>query len=266
MKQEKVKNLSIKLFLGFLVIIGAISCSSNNKTQENKDTVNKKNLAVNTEAYRLMQQKCFICHMEKPNPDKKTSMIAPPMMRVQEHYKPAHQTKEEFVKAVVSFVSNPNENDVLMPGAVRKFNLMPNLGYSKEDIQLIAETLYDADFGNMPKMKMNLSDSLKLNNGKKWKLNKESIAAINGVIEKLNNFQSDKVADYNQLGKEIFDGAKTVLLDTRYKGEILNQVHFFFGSIEGDIHALEASSSVDEGKKLIENLKKQFAEFNNYFE
>ena len=43
-----------------------------------------------------------------------------------------------------------------MPGAVRKFNLMPNLGYNKEEIKLIAETLFEIDFGTMPKMKRSI--------------------------------------------------------------------------------------------------------------
>ena len=56
-----------------------------------------------------MQQKCFICHLEKPSFSKKASMIAPPMVRIQEHYKPTYNNKDEFVKAIVNFVSNPDE-------------------------------------------------------------------------------------------------------------------------------------------------------------
>ena len=64
-------------------------------------------LAVN-KGYELMSQKCFICHFEKMDPSKKDKMIAPPMMRIQEHYKPNYPTKEAFVKAVTAWVSHPD--------------------------------------------------------------------------------------------------------------------------------------------------------------
>ncbi len=245
-----------------------VACNSNSSenTENKKTDSNKKQEAYSGKGYQLMQQKCFVCHMEKPDPSNKASMIAPPMMRVQEHYKPSYKNKDEFVNAIVTFVSSPDEKKALMPGAVRKFNLMPNLGYDKEEIKLIAETLFDIDFGTMPKMKMEHSGSLSLNNGEKWKLKPESMEAVNSIIEKLNSFQSEDVPAYNQLGSDVFDLAKTILLDSDYKGDLLDQIHFFFGSVEGNIHALEATNSADEAKQLVEKLKKQFAEFGKYFE
>ena len=247
-------------------IFFACNSNSSENTENEKTDNNKKQEAYSTKGYQLMQQKCFVCHMEKPDPSNKASMIAPPMMRVQEHYKPSYKSKDEFVNAIVTFVSSPDEKKALMPGAVRKFNLMPDLGYDKDEITLIAETLFDIDFGTMPKMKMEQSGSLSLNNGEKWKLKPESMKAVNSIIEKLNSFQSEDVADYNQLGREIFDHAKTILLDTDYKGDLLDQIHFFFGNAEGAIHDLEATNSLDEAKQLVEQMKKQFAEFGKYFE
>jgi hypothetical protein len=257
------KILSI---IAIVTIFVACNTNSSENTENKKPDNNKKQEAYSIKGYQLMQQKCFVCHMEKPDPSNKASMIAPPMMMVQKHYKPTYKNKDEFVNAIAAFVSNPDEKKALMPGAVRKFNLMPNLGYDKDEIKLIAETLFDIDFGNMPKTKMEHSGSLSLNNGEKWKLKPESMEAVNSIIEKLNSFQSEDVDDYNQLGKEIFDHAKTILLDTDYKGALLDQVHFFFGSVEGNIHALEATESIDEAKMLVEKMKKQFAEFDKYFE
>jgi len=262
-----------KIILLLTATIVFFACNQNkadnadNNDKGNEKVVYAKNQKRDTtKGYQLMQQKCFICHMEKPSFSKKASMIAPPMVRIQEHYKPTYNNKDEFVKAIVNFVSNPDEKNALMPGAVRKFNLMPNLGYSKEEIKLIAETLFEIDFGTMPKMKMKHNGSLSLNKGEKWKLKAESMEAINSIIEKLNKFQSENVADYNQLGREVFNLAKTILLDTDYKGEILDQIHYFFGNLEGLIHNLEATNSLDEAKQLLNEIKKQFAEFGNYFE
>jgi len=259
----------MKKILSIIAIASTfVACNTNSseKTTENKQIDAKKNQeAFVTEGYQLMKQKCFVCHMEKPDLEKRASMIAPPMLRVQEHYKPTYKTKDEFVQAITSYVLNPDEGNSLMPGAVRKFHVMPHLGYSKEDVTLIAETLFDVDFGSMPKMKIE-SGKLSLNNGEKWKLKAESMEAVDNIIEKINNFQSDDIAAYNQLGKEVFDHAKTILLDTDYKGELLDQIHFFFGNVEENIHALEATSSLDEAKQLVEKMKKQFAEFGKYFE
>ena len=251
------------------VALTIFACNSNNtKNTGNHNTLHdsKKSEIFESKGYQLMQQKCFVCHMEKPDPSNKASMIAPPMMRVQEHYKPSFQNKDEFVNAIVNFVSNPDETNSLMPGAVRKFKVMPHLGYDKEEIKLIAETLFEIDFGTMPKMKMEHSGTLSLNNGEKWKIKPESMKAVNSIIEKLNSFQSEDVKEYNRLGQEIFDHAKIILLDTDYKGDLLDQIHFFFGNAEGNIHALEATESLEEAKQLVEKMKKQFSKFGNFFE
>ena len=52
---------------------------------------------LNSKGYELMSQKCFICHFPKPDPTKRNQMIAPPMLRVQEHYKPAYPNKSDFI-------------------------------------------------------------------------------------------------------------------------------------------------------------------------
>ena len=54
-----------------------------------------------------------------------------------------------------------------MPGTIRKFDLMPKLNYKDADVKLIAETLYDIDFGDSPRMRMHKKNELQLNNNKK---------------------------------------------------------------------------------------------------
>jgi hypothetical protein len=49
----------------------------------------------------------------------------------------------DFTQRIVNWVKEPNAEDVLMPGAIRRFGLMPKLGYSELDVRLIAEYLYD---------------------------------------------------------------------------------------------------------------------------
>ncbi|NPA44212.1 MAG: hypothetical protein GXO49_01630 [Chlorobi bacterium] len=256
--------------LTFIIIASLFifSCNSEeNKEKTAKDTNSKKEEVVateNSEAYKLMKQKCIICHIEKPSPDMKGKMTAPPMMRIKEHYMPSFPSKEEFIKAVVNFSKNPTEDKVLMPGSVRKFNLMPNLGYSEEELKIIAEVIYDTDFGTMQRMKK--MGSLELNNGKKWQLKPEAIEQINEISAKINNFSSDNIEDYNQLGSEIFNKAKMMMLDKDYDDATLMQIKIFFHGIENDMHLLIGEKDLEKAKSKLEELKVKFAEFNKYFE
>ena len=256
------------LIIAFIALnITACNNKEKSKTSENSnEELNKETSAIVSKGYELMKQKCFICHFEKPDPAKMAQMIAPPMLRVQEHYKPAYAEKENFVKAVMAYVNNPSQDKTLMPGAVKKFNLMPKVVYDQNELKTIVETLYDLDLGSMPKMHMKMGKGLTLNNGKKWKLKPESIEQVQIIIKKLNAFESDNISDYNQLGKDVFDDAKIILLDKDYTGELFDQVHYFFGGIEDNMHALIATKSIGVANKQVTILKSEFDNFNKYFE
>ncbi len=251
-----------------ILLIGLISCNTN---QKNKDTSAiadvEQTPEFNAKGYALMTQKCYLCHFEKPDPSKKDLMIAPPMLRIQEHYKPTYPNKTEFVNAIVAIVKNPSLEKTLMPGAVKKFKLMPKLIYDDEELRLIAETIYDYDFGSAPKMNREMNGgTLALDNGKKWILKKESMEQINAVVNKLNTYESSNIADYNQLGKDVFNDAKKIMLEDAYTGELFDQIHNFFFSIENNMHTLIATKSATEAEIQLTALKTKFKEFYNYFE
>jgi hypothetical protein len=263
----KINTLSILLSAALLM-----SCNNAAK-KENPINVTSSESKPETElfnskGYELMSQKCFICHFQKPDFAKRNQMIAPPMLRIQEHYKPVYSNKSDFVKATTDFINNPSEEKTLMPGAVKKFKLMPKLIYDEKELQLILESLYDMDFGKAPKMRMEMMDinGIQLNNGEKWKLKQVSIQQMNDVIEKVNDFKSDDIVDYNQLGKDVFNEAKKIMLDDSYTGEKFNQIHLFFYGIEDNMHTLMTIKSTDEAKNKISELKNKLNEFKNYFE
>ena len=110
------------LIIAFIALnITACNNKEKSKASENSnEELPKETSAIVSKGYELMKQKCFICHFEKPDPAKMAQMIAPPMLRVQEHYKPAYAEKENFVKAVMAYVNNPSQDKTLMPGAVKK--------------------------------------------------------------------------------------------------------------------------------------------------
>jgi len=263
-----MKNL---IYLTAITLLFSLT-ACNKKAKEVKETANvveavqttKTNLS---DGYNLMKQNCFVCHMEKPDPSKRGQMIAPPMLRVQEHYKPSYPNKKEFVNAIITWVKNPSEDKVMMPGAVRKFNLMPKIEIKDADLKLIAETLYDIDFGNMPKMHQNNNtNKLQLNNGKKWKLNETSKQVIQKIQKELKDFKSDDLSNYNQLGKNIFNDAKKILLDKSYDQKTFAQIQKFFHNVEGNMHGLIAAKTIEDAKTEQQKLIKKFNQFNTYFE
>lgn len=212
-----------------------------------------------------MQEKCFLCHFEMPDPSRRDQMIAPPFLRVQEHYKPTYPKKDDFIVAVMDIINNPSVDKTLMPGAVKKFNLMPKIVYDQDELRLIVETLYDMDYGDSPKMRMNKLD-LTLNNGEKWKLSKKSIGQINEIVANLNSFKATTISDYNKLGKDIFDEAKMIMLDESYTGELWEQIHVFFSGVEDNMHSLISAKSIDKADDELTILKAKFDQFHDYFE
>jgi len=257
------------VIISLLLLVATTSCENKKKPQQ----VIKKVIEVSdinniqeSEGYKLMEQKCFVCHFPVPNPEKKEEMIAPPMLRIQEHYKPAYPNKEDFINAIKSWVKEPTEEKIQMPGAARKFEIMPYLSYSDTDITLIAEALYEIDLGDDLAEHHGKNQKLQLNKGEKWKLDKSAIDKIENTIVKLELFKSEKVSDYQNFGKELFTTAKSLLLDKKNKGEKLVQIQAFFHNIEADIHNLIEVRTVKEGIEIQNEIKKKFTIFFNYFE
>lgn len=83
---------------------------------------------------------CMACHAtEGP------ATVAPPIFAVKNHVIQVYPERDDFVKRVVEWVKAPNADDPLMPGAVRKFGLMPAMELADEELTAVAEFLYDSD-------------------------------------------------------------------------------------------------------------------------
>lgn len=259
-------NLIKSLSIAITVSIFFISCNNNVKTKKIEDYGIPQSDLKTTEGYKLMESKCYICHFEKPDPAKMNQMIAPPMLRIKEHYLPNYQNKESFTKAITDIINNPSEANTLMPGAIKKFKLMPKLIYNQDELKLIAETIYEYDFGSAPKMRMLMMGGLQLNNKNRWKLKPETIEKTDSIIDKLYSFKSNNIKDYNQFGKDLFEQAKFIMLDKSYTGDKFEQIHNFFNGVEGNMHSLIEEKSIQKAKNTIENMKVKFNNFYNFFE
>ena len=258
----------VHLLKSVTIAVTATLCvtSCNNKQTKTEDvTAIAQSDIKNTEGYKLMESKCYICHFENPDPAKMDQMIAPPMLRVKEHYLPNYQNKEDFIAAIMNIVNNPSEEKTLMPGAIKKFNLMPKLNYNQDELKLIAETIYDYDFGTAPKMRMLMMGDLQLDNGNPWKIKPATIEKVDSILNKLYSFKSGNIKEYNQLGKDVFEQAKFIMLDKSYTGDKFDQMHNFFSGVEGDMHALIEEKSIENAKTTVDDMKIKFNNFYNFF-
>ncbi len=89
---------------------------------------------------KLMENNCYVCHNPKASMEK---MIAPPLIAVKMYYISENTSKEEFTNAVVEWMKNPSAENSKIPGAVKKFGLMPYQFYPEATIRKIAEYMFD---------------------------------------------------------------------------------------------------------------------------
>ena len=88
----------------------------------------------------LFHGNCITCHFETKDDS------APSIMSVRENYLRAFPEKKDFVDYMSKWVLHPNTEGSLMLDAIKKYDLMPLLGYEESTLKIIAEYIYDTDF------------------------------------------------------------------------------------------------------------------------
>ncbi len=92
---------------------------------------------------QLFKQFCGACHSLQGGMAAMSEMKAPPMPMLVHRYKMAYPNKKDFIQAIVSWATKPSVEKSIMPGAVRRFKLMPPMPAGKENLIKIAGYLYD---------------------------------------------------------------------------------------------------------------------------
>ncbi len=96
---------------------------------------------------KLYKTYCSACHGATGGMDM-NKRVAPPVIAVRMHYIRRYPDKTSFVAAVTNWVEKQDASKTLMPGAIRKFNIMPPVAVAREDAQKIASYIYE---GNIDK-------------------------------------------------------------------------------------------------------------------
>lgn len=124
----------------FVLLMALISCNSGNKNKGDYSSIDKTKEVTNHPGKKLMETNCYICHSPTASEDDR---VGPPMIAIKKHYIDESTTKEEFVKAMQAWIKNPNEEDAIMHGAVKRFGVMPKQHFPEETIAQISDYMYD---------------------------------------------------------------------------------------------------------------------------
>ncbi len=124
-----------------------VACSNSNapETMDEVEVVQEELAAKDLDGKTLMETKCTICHGNGSSHD---DILAPPMRGVKNHYLEDGMTEDEFVSDIVNWVNNPTEENSKMPGAVKRFKVMPKQEFDQAEVEAIAKYIYNND---MPK-------------------------------------------------------------------------------------------------------------------
>ncbi|HEY9220405.1 MAG TPA: c-type cytochrome [Lutibacter sp.] len=118
-----------------------VGCSE--KKQDTSVKIAEANIPaqIQSDGYTLLKNNCYACHSVTTKSHEE--IIAPPMIAIKRRYKMNYNSKEEFVNAISNWALNPTKEHALMRGAVMQFNVMPKQAFKQEDIEKIAEYIYD---------------------------------------------------------------------------------------------------------------------------
>lgn len=120
-----------KLLTSMLLLTGLYSCQTGGDGSTTE--------VAALDGKQLMEDRCYACH----NTQGTDNMLAPPMFRVKDHYWYDEVTEAEFIESIVEWVNNPTEENSVMPGALRKFGLMPKQKFDEAEVRAIAKYMFN---------------------------------------------------------------------------------------------------------------------------
>ncbi len=134
----------MKFLATLFFIIFLTGCNTHNKSEYLAMTENNGNTELELDqehpGKKLMENNCYVCHNPKTSEE---AMIAPPMIAVKMHYITEDTSKEDFIEAMIEWSNSPSEETSKMPGAIKKFGLMPYQFYPEETILQIADYMFE---------------------------------------------------------------------------------------------------------------------------
>ena len=88
----------------------------------------------------LFHGNCITCHAEHK------SISAPSIDIIKENYMKAFPNRDDFIAYMSVWIAKPNAETSMMLDAIKKYELMPELGFDESTSREIASYIYDTDF------------------------------------------------------------------------------------------------------------------------
>lgn len=129
----------LPFLIGFSFLMACRNTNVSEQTETQSAAISGVNAEQLAEGFQLLETNCFSCH--SPNASME-NRAAPPMEAVKRHYFEEGMTEAEFSKDFVAFLQNPNKENSKMPGAIRRFGVMPKMNFTKTQLQRIATYVY----------------------------------------------------------------------------------------------------------------------------
>ena len=98
------------------------------------------NLQANDTSSLLFNGNCITCHSETK------SESAPSVVEFKSRYISAFSQKDDFVYQMSTWVEDPKVETSIMQDAVKKYGLMPHLGFDIDTLRDISAYIYETDF------------------------------------------------------------------------------------------------------------------------
>ena len=126
--------------LGYILGLVLIGCTNNTQSDYLAVSISEEKIIQEHPGKRLMETYCYACHTPETQMENR---LALPMIAVKRHYISENTTKEEFQKEMLYWINNPTEANSKMPGAIRRFGVMPNQKFSEDIINSISEYIFE---------------------------------------------------------------------------------------------------------------------------
>ena len=88
----------------------------------------------------LFHGNCITCHFEHK------SVSAPSIDKIKENYMRAFPSREDFISYMANWIVKPSKDTSIMLDAIKKYELMPELGFEESTTREIASYIYDTNF------------------------------------------------------------------------------------------------------------------------
>ncbi len=98
------------------------------------------NLEADNYKSLLFNGNCITCHFENK------TVSAPSVIEFKERYLLAFPKRDNFIDYMSKWVQHPNAKTSLMADAIKKHELMPELGFDLYTLRQISQYIYDTDF------------------------------------------------------------------------------------------------------------------------